>query len=111
MSDEKNEIHAYYKYQLKHTIVTVTNHPNIQAVDVAEDLNIYPVTLYHWRGEMLAGKIQDNDRVLILIHNIDSLTSFIPWHVHKGMQSDQAPAACALCCCGGVSILKNWCVK
>jgi len=34
---------------------------------------------------MLAGKIQDIDRVLILIHNIDSFTSFIPWHADKGM--------------------------
>lgn len=59
---KKKEIHTYYNYQFKHTAVSVTNHPDIQAVDVAEALNIHPIMLYRWRGEMRTGKIQDNDQ-------------------------------------------------
>ncbi len=51
---KKKEVHTYYNYQFKHTAVSVTQHPNIQASDVAEALN-------RWRGEMRVGKIQDND--------------------------------------------------
>lgn len=39
----------------------VTNHPNIQSVDVAEALGIHPIMLYRWRQEMREGKIEDND--------------------------------------------------
>lgn len=59
---KKKEIHTYYNYQFKHTAVTVTNHPNIQAIDVAEALKIHPIMLYRWRGEMRNGKIKDNDQ-------------------------------------------------
>ncbi len=58
---KKKEVHTYYNYQFKHTAVSVTNHPNIQAIDVAEALSIHPIMLYRWRGEMRTGKIQDND--------------------------------------------------
>lgn len=59
---KKKEIHTFYNYQFKHTAVRVTNHPDIQTVDVAEALNIHPIMLYRWRGEMRAGKIKDNDQ-------------------------------------------------
>ncbi len=59
---KKREIHTYYNYQFKHTAVSVTNHPDIQTVDVAEALSIHPIMLYRWRGEMRSGKIQDNDQ-------------------------------------------------
>lgn len=59
---KKKEIHTYYNYQFKHTAVRVTNHPDIQTVDVAEALKIHPIMLYRWRGEMRSGKIQDNDQ-------------------------------------------------
>ena len=39
---KKKEIHTYYNYQFKHTAVRVTNHPDIQTVDVAEALKIHP---------------------------------------------------------------------
>ena len=48
---KKKEFHTFYNYQFKHTAVTVTNHPNIQAIDVAEVLKIHPIMLYRWRGE------------------------------------------------------------
>ena len=49
---KKKEIHTFCHYQFKHTAVRVTNHPGIQTVDVAEALNIHPIMLYRWRGEM-----------------------------------------------------------
>jgi len=58
---KKKEQHTYYNYQFKHTAVSVTNHPNIQAIDVAEALQIHPIMLYRWRGEMREGKIKDNE--------------------------------------------------
>ena len=59
---KKKEIHTFYNYQFKHTAVRVTNHPDIQSVDVAEALDIHPIMLYRWRGEMRSGKIKDNDQ-------------------------------------------------
>ncbi len=59
---KKKEIHTFYNYQFKHTAVRVTNHPDIQTVDVAEALNIHPIMLYRWRGEMRTGKLKDNDQ-------------------------------------------------
>jgi transposase len=41
---------TYYNFQFKHTVVTVTNHSDIQTVNVAESLNIHPIMLYRWRG-------------------------------------------------------------
>jgi transposase len=58
---KKKAQHTFYNYQFKHTAVAVTNHPNIQAQDVAEALKIHPIMLYRWRGEMRTGKIKDND--------------------------------------------------
>ena len=59
---KKKEQHTYYNYQFKHTAVTVTEHPNIQSMDVAAALKIHPVMLYRWRGEMREGKIKDNEK-------------------------------------------------
>ena len=59
---KKKEIHTFYNYKFKHTAVRVTNHPDIQTVDVAEALDIHPIMLYRWRGEMRSGKIKDNDQ-------------------------------------------------
>lgn len=59
---KKKENHTHYNYQFKHTAVTITNHPDIQTVDVAEALSIHPIMLYRWRGEMRTGKIKDNDQ-------------------------------------------------
>ena len=59
---KKKEAHTFYNYQFKHTAVRVTNHPDIQTVDVAEALDIHPIMLYRWRGEMRAGKLKDNDQ-------------------------------------------------
>ncbi|MBI1423110.1 MAG: transposase [Gammaproteobacteria bacterium] len=58
---KKKEKHTFYNFQFKHTAVKVTNHPNIQSVDVAEALGIHPIMLYRWRQEMREGKIEDND--------------------------------------------------
>ena len=59
---KKKEIHTYYNYQFKHTAVSVTNHPDILSVDVAEALNIHPIMLYRWRQEMREGVLEDNDK-------------------------------------------------
>jgi transposase len=59
---KKKEVHTFYNYQFKHTAVRVTNHPDIQTVDVAEALDIHPIMLYRWRGEMRIGKLKDNDQ-------------------------------------------------
>jgi transposase len=59
---KKKEIHTFYNYQFKHTAVRVTHHPDIQSVDVAEALDIHPIMLYRWRGEMRTGKLKDNDQ-------------------------------------------------
>lgn len=58
---KRKEKHTYYNFQFKHTAVKVTEHPNIQAVDVAAILGIHPIMLYRWRQEMRDGKIEDND--------------------------------------------------
>ena len=58
---KKKEQHTYYNYQFKHTAVTVTEHPDIHTCDVAEALQIHPIMLYRWRGEMRNGKIKAND--------------------------------------------------
>ena len=68
---KKKEIHTYYNYQFKHTAVTVTNHPNIQAIDVADALKIHPIMLYRWRGEMREGKIKDNEQSARSISEFD----------------------------------------
>ena len=59
---KQREKHTFYNYQFKHTAVRVTNHPNIQSVDVAEALGIHPIMLYRWRQEMRDGDIEDNDQ-------------------------------------------------
>ena len=59
---KKKEKQSQYNYQFKHTAVTITNHPDIQTVDVAEALSIHPIMLYRWRGEMRTGKTKDNDQ-------------------------------------------------
>jgi transposase-like protein len=59
---KRKEVHTFYNYQFKHTAVRVTNHPDIQTVDVAEALDIHPIMLYRWRGEMRTGKLKDNDQ-------------------------------------------------
>ncbi|MCR4305251.1 MAG: transposase [Gallionella sp.] len=59
---KKREQHTFYNYQFKHTAVKITDHPNIQSVDVAEALGIHPIMLYRWRQEMRDGKIEDNDQ-------------------------------------------------
>jgi len=59
---KKKEVHTYYNYQFKHTAVSVTNHPNILSVDVAEALNIHPIMLYRWRQEMREGVLENNDK-------------------------------------------------
>lgn len=58
---KKKENHTFYNYQFKHTAVSVTNHPNILSVDVAEALDIHPIMLYRWRHEMREGILEDND--------------------------------------------------
>jgi transposase len=59
---KRKEKHTFYNYQFKHTAVAVTNHPNIQSVDVAAALGIHPIMLYRWRQEMREGKIRDNEQ-------------------------------------------------
>ena len=58
----RKEKHTFYNYQFKHTAVKITDHPNIQSMDVAEALGIHPIMLYRWRQEMRDGKIQDNEK-------------------------------------------------
>ncbi len=59
---KRKEHHTYYNFQFKHTAVTITNHANIQTIDVAEALNIHPIMLYRWRQEMREGKLENNDQ-------------------------------------------------
>jgi len=58
---KRKEKHTFYNYQFKHTAVKITDHPNIQSIDVADALGIHPIMLYRWRQEMRDGKIQDNE--------------------------------------------------
>jgi transposase len=58
----KKEIHAFYNYQLKHTAVSVSNHPAIQAQAVAEALEIHPFMLSRWKKQMRDGELKDNDK-------------------------------------------------
>ena len=69
---KKKEIHTFYNYQFKHTATRVTNHPDIQTVDVAEALNIHPIMLYRWRGEMRTGKLKDNDQAARSISELNA---------------------------------------
>ena len=59
---KRKEKHTFYSYQFKHTAVKITDHPNIQSIDVTEALGIHPIMLYRWRQEMREGKIEDNDK-------------------------------------------------
>jgi transposase len=59
---KRKEQHTFYNYQFKHTAVKITDHPNIQSIDVADALGIHPIMLYRWRQEMREGKIQDNEK-------------------------------------------------
>lgn len=59
---KKKGTHTFYNFQFKHTAVTITNHPDIQSVDVAEALSIHPIMLYRWRQEMREGKLDNNDQ-------------------------------------------------
>ena len=59
---KKKEKHTFYNYQFKHAAVSVTNHPDILSVDVAEALGIHPIMLYRWRHEMREGILKDNDK-------------------------------------------------
>lgn len=59
---KKKEKHTFYNYHFKHTAVSVTNHPDILSIDVAEALNIHPIMLYRWRQEMREGILKDNDK-------------------------------------------------
>lgn len=59
---KRNETHTFYNFQFKHTAVTITNHPNIQSINVAEALKIHPIMLYRWRQEMREGKLENNDQ-------------------------------------------------
>ena len=59
---KRKEKHTFYNYQFKHTAVKITDHPNIQSIDVAAALGIHPIMLYRWRQEMREGKIQDNEK-------------------------------------------------
>ena len=42
----RKEKHTFYNYQFKHTAVKITDHPNIQSIDVAEALGVHPIMLY-----------------------------------------------------------------
>ena len=59
---KKSQGHTFYNFQFKHTAVSITNHPNILSVDVAEALNIHPIMLYRWRQEMREGILENNDK-------------------------------------------------
>lgn len=58
---KRKDTYTIYNYQFKHTAVSITEHPNIHACDVAEALKIHPIMLYRWRGEMRDGKLKDNN--------------------------------------------------
>ena len=59
---KRKQKHTFYNFQFKHMAVTITNHPNIQSIDVAEALSIHPIMLYRWRQEMREGKLENNDQ-------------------------------------------------
>jgi len=51
------------KYRrIKHTAVSVANHPEIQTQYVAEALEIHPFMLSRWKKQMRDGDIQDNEK-------------------------------------------------
>jgi len=58
----KKAAYTFYNFQFKHTAVSITNHPNILSVHVAEALNIHPIMLYRWRQEMREGILENNDQ-------------------------------------------------
>ena len=59
---KRKDKYTFYNFQFKHTAVSITNHPNILSVDVAEALNIHPIMLYRWRQEMREGILENNDQ-------------------------------------------------
>ena len=59
---KKKTTYTFYNFQFKHTAVSITNHPNILSVDVAEALNIHPIMLYRWRQEMREGILENNNQ-------------------------------------------------
>jgi hypothetical protein len=42
---KRKERHTFYNFQFKHTAVKITNHPNMQSIDVAEALYIHSFML------------------------------------------------------------------
>ena len=54
---KRKERSTFYNFQFKHTAVTVTNHPNIQSIDVAEALGIHPIMLSRWCKHAREGMI------------------------------------------------------
>lgn len=58
----RKESHTFYNFQFKHTAVTVANHPDIEALKVAEALDIHPIMLYRWKKDMRDGRIEDNGK-------------------------------------------------
>jgi hypothetical protein len=44
----RKEKHTFYNYQFKQTAVKITDHPNIQSIDVADTMGIHPFILYRW---------------------------------------------------------------
>jgi len=61
---EKERESQIFNYQFKHTVVTITDHPNIQLIDIAEALAIYPAMLYRWRQETREGKLENNEQAV-----------------------------------------------
>lgn len=59
--EEARDVH-FYNFQFKHTAITITEHPNIESIDVAEALRIHPVMLYQWRQKMREGELENNDQ-------------------------------------------------
>jgi transposase InsO family protein len=49
----RKEKHTFYNYQFKHTAVKITDHPNIQTIDVADALGIHPIMFGTLKTEMV----------------------------------------------------------
>lgn len=62
VKNDKEREHTCYKFQFKHTAVTITNHPNIQSIDVAEELSIPPINAVLMAPRNAAGKLKNNDQ-------------------------------------------------
>ena len=60
MARTKSRTNDRYTLTFKQQAVSLSNHPNVRAKDIAEGLGIHPVMLYRWRMEHNRGELVEN---------------------------------------------------